>query len=160
MIALIFGWIKPALMTAHGRKGAVAIEICRVYAGHPPSSSVDSSCQVMVKFVISPEIQQLISEYNTAKKLSEADDGYIQSNAPSIEHLQLVNISSPLQAVEPSKSQYSLNSLLKTTTLYIQPIEKPKHVCPRYFCINGRTQNIKREWMLCGAASSNKNTTP
>jgi hypothetical protein len=116
-------------MTAHGQIWVVPIEIDRV--DHPPilSVDVDSSCHIMVKFVVSPEIQQLISEYNTAKKLAETDEGYVPPDSPSIEHLQLVHISSILRALEPSKkSQYSLNNILKTTTLFIQPIEKPKPV--------------------------------
>ena|SRR5271170_7918916 len=115
----------------------------------------------MVKFVVSPEIQQLVSEYNTAKKLADTDDGYVPPDSPSIEHLHLVHMSSTLQTLEPSKkSHYSLNNILKTTTLFIQPIEKPKPVCPHYSFVNGRIQNIKLEWKLCDAAWSNKNTTP
>ena len=130
---------------------------------HPPllSVDVDSSCHIMVKFVVSQEIQRLISEYNTAKKLVETDEGYLPPDSPSIEHLQLVHISSTLQTLKPSKkSQYSLNNILKTTTLFVQPIEKPKPVGPRYSCVKGRIQNIKLEWKLCDAASNNKNTTP
>jgi len=115
----------------------------------------------MVKFVVSPEIQRLISDYNTTRNLLETDDEHIQPDSPSIEHVQLVHISSTLQALESSsKSEYSLNSILKTTTLYFEPIEKPEPVGPRYSCVNGRIQNIKQEWKRCDAASSNKNTTP
>jgi hypothetical protein len=115
----------------------------------------------MVKFVVSPEIQQLVSEYNTSKKLAETDEGYVPPESPSIEHIQLVHISSILQAHEPSKkSQNSLNNILKTTNLFIQPIEKPKPV-PTYVCLaDNRILSIKLEWRLCDTASSNKNTTP
>ena|SRR5271170_1968812 len=115
----------------------------------------------MVKFVVSPEIQQLISDYNTLKKLSETDAGYIHPDSPSIEHLRLVHITSTLQSLEPSKkSQYSLNSIVKTTTLFIQPIEKPKPVSIQASLADNRIQSIKQEWKICDAASNNKNTTP
>jgi len=125
--------------------------------------SLDSSSSPrrMVKFVISPEIQALISEYNALKNLSEDDDGYITSSSPSIEHLQLVHIASMLQTANPTDgSQSSLRTILKSTQLYIEPIEKPKPVGSRYIYVYFRIPNIKLEWKLYDAVSSNENTTP
>jgi hypothetical protein len=86
----------------------------------------------MVKFVVSQDIQAILKEYNKKRNLSKGDGGYIDSDSVSIEHLQLVDIASTLQSkAEPiNKHKYSLNNILKTTSLYIQPTEKPKPVCP------------------------------
>ena len=84
----------------------------------------------MVKFVVSQDIQEIIREYNTTRNISEGDDGYIGSESESIEHLQLVHIISALQSTAQlvNKWKYSLSNILKTTSLYIPPIEKPKPV--------------------------------
>lgn len=116
----------------------------------------------MVKFVVSPEIRQLISEYNTVRNLSEDKDGGLRPDSPSIEHLQLVTLASTVRAAaHPTKApQYSLHNILKTTQLYIEPIEKPKPVSSQYFYADHRIPNIKPEWKLYDAVSNNKNTMP
>lgn len=84
----------------------------------------------MVRFVVSPDIQRIINDYNMTKKLLGGDSGYINPESMSIEHLQLVHIASALQAVaEPAnKPRYSISHILKTASLYIEPIQKPKPV--------------------------------
>jgi len=91
----------------------------------------------MVKFVVSQDIQEIIREYNKTRNLSEGDDGYIGSESESIEHLQLVHIVSALQSIAQlvNKWKYSLSNILKTTSLYIQPIEKPEPVSPHSYIL-------------------------
>ena len=104
----------------------------------------------MVKFVVSQDIQAILKEYNKTRNLSEGVDGYIDADSVSIEHIQLVHIASTLQSKADSanKSKYSLSNILKTTSLYIPPIEKPKPVCLHSYMLmsesripseNGRT---------------------
>lgn len=84
----------------------------------------------MVKFVVSQDIRVILKEYIKTRNLSEGDEGYIDTDSESIEHQQLVHITSILQSTaEPAnKCKYSLNNILKTTSIYLQPIEKPKPV--------------------------------
>ena len=74
----------------------------------------------MVKFVVSQDIQAILKEYNKTRNLSEGDEGYIDADSVSIEHLQLVHIASTLQSTaEPAnKCKYSLSNILKTTSIY------------------------------------------
>jgi len=85
----------------------------------------------MVKFVVTQEIQQTVEKYNEVQHKSDGNGKCIDPEAPSIEHLLLVQIANTLQAHENDpvkKAEYSLNSILKTTSVYIVPIEKPKPV--------------------------------
>ena len=86
----------------------------------------------MVKFEVSADIQKIIKEYNKTCKLSEADDGYINPQSGAIEHLQLVQIASTLQskAENVDKTQFALSHILKSTSLFIPPSNKPNIVCP------------------------------
>jgi len=89
----------------------------------------------MVKFVVTPEIQRIIHKYNDLQHQSIGNEKYLDPEALAIEHLLLVQIAAILQASEDdsaTKLQYSLNNILKSTSLYIAPIQKPKPVVP--FC--------------------------
>ena len=89
----------------------------------------------MVKFVVTQEIQRIIQKYNERQHQSIGNEKYIDPEALAIEHLLLVQIAATLQASEDdsaTKLQYSLNNILKSTSLYIAPIQKPKPVVP--FC--------------------------
>ena len=105
---------------------AVAIEIDELQRSDQPGT--------MVKFVVSPDIQRAVIEYNKTKKLSEGDDGYIDPESISIEHLQLVHIASTLQtaAAAHANLKYSLSHMVKTTSLFIEPIQKRKPVRPAF----------------------------
>jgi len=90
---------------------------------------------LMVKFVVTQEIQRIIQKYNERQHQSIGNEKYIDPEALAIEHLLLVQIAATLQASEDdsaTKLQYSLNNILKSTSLYIAPIQKPKPVVP--FC--------------------------
>lgn len=80
----------------------------------------------MVRFVLSPEIRERVLEYNKIKRTTECMD----AESPSIEHLQLVEIASTLQVDGPEKPDCSLASLLKSTSLYLEPKPVPKPVLP------------------------------
>lgn len=79
----------------------------------------------MVRFILSSEIRERVREYN---ELKVRENLFIDAEAPSIEHLQLVEIAIALQtAAKPTmKSRYSLANMLKYTTLYIEPKPIPK----------------------------------
>jgi hypothetical protein len=96
----------------------------------------------MVRLAVSPNIQRIIRHYNVQKKLSEGEDGFINSNAAFIEHLSLAHIASALQAdAEPTqKSHYTLDNILKTTSLYIEPVEKPKPVTSRRYVLTSESR--------------------
>jgi hypothetical protein len=81
----------------------------------------------MVKFVLSSEIRERVLEYNKIKRTKEC----IDAESPWIEHLQLVEIASTLQADGPEKSDYSLANMLKSTSLYLDPKPIPKPVLSR-----------------------------
>jgi hypothetical protein len=106
----------------------------------------------MVRFVATPQIQALIREYNAAiaTKGEEVPNGRLEEAYESIEHRQLAQIASTLQKKYPSRSsQYSLQSLLKMTSLYLEPPPKPKPVYTSKCCLlMPRIQNIKLEWRL------------
>lgn len=81
----------------------------------------------MVRFVLSSEIRERVLEYNKIKRTKEC----IDAESPWIEHLQLVEITSTLQADGPEKSDYSLANMLKSTSLYLDPKPIPKPVLPQ-----------------------------
>jgi len=85
----------------------------------------------MVKFVVTQEIQQIIQKYNKLQHHSTGNGKYIDPDEPAIEHLELVRIANTLQTSEDDptkKAEYSVNNILRRTSLYIVPIQKPKPV--------------------------------
>jgi hypothetical protein len=116
----------------------------------------------MVKFVVSQQIQAIIQEYNTFKNLAEQDEGYVNPSSVSIQHLQLVHIAEYLQASAEAteKSQYTLNNILRNTSIYIEPIKKPPPVSSFLTFANDRIQSTKQGWKLSENDSSNKNIRP
>jgi hypothetical protein len=88
----------------------------------------------MVKFVVSLCIQKVLAEYNAVKNLSEGESGYVNPKSMFVDHLLLVDVASTLQALaeDSLKSQYSLNHLLKTTSLYIELAERREPVVLSY----------------------------
>ena len=115
----------------------------------------------MVKFVVSPDIQHAINEYNKRKGLSEGDDGYINPASIAIEHLKLAHMASTLQTADDpnDKLKYSLSHMVKTASLYVEPIQKPKPVRLAFNTLilesrvpskNGRTSTASgREGVQC-----------
>lgn len=84
----------------------------------------------MVRLVVSPDIRKIISEYNTEEQLSENDDGYINPYSLSIDHPELAHMAEVLQAkAAPNQClRYSLSTMLKTTSLYLEAPAKPDPV--------------------------------
>jgi len=85
----------------------------------------------MVKFVVTQEIQRIVHKYNELQRQSPGNEKYVDPEALAMEHLLLVRIANTIQASEDDsagKEQYSLNNILKSTSLYIAPIQKPKPV--------------------------------
>jgi hypothetical protein len=84
----------------------------------------------MVRFVVSSAIRTVIRDYNKKKSFQDSDDGYIDPESIAIEHLRLAHIASTLQASAElaKRMDYSLNNMLKSTTLYIEPKPEPKPV--------------------------------
>lgn len=118
----------------------------------------------MVRFVVSSTIRRAIQDYNKKKGFAHSDDGYINPEANSIEHLQLARIASTLHssAEVANKPDYSLNTMLKSTTLYIEPKPESKPVSrDRTPAADvNRIQNIGRGWTLCARGWKNKNIIP
>jgi hypothetical protein len=118
----------------------------------------------MVRFVVSSAVRRIIQDYNTKKKLSDSDDGYIDPGSISIEHLRLVHIASTMQAsTEPaSRTEYSLSKILETTSLYIEPNPKPKPVIHDLVKVltSRRIRSIRPGWRIFAGAWSSKSTTP
>jgi hypothetical protein len=118
----------------------------------------------MVRFVVSSAVRRVIQEYNTKKKLSDSDDGYIDPGSISIEHLRLVHIASTMQAsIEPAKrTEYSLSKILETTSLYIEPKPKPKPVIHDLVKVLTfrRILSTRPGWRIFAGAWSSKSTTP
>jgi hypothetical protein len=84
----------------------------------------------MVRFVVSSAIRTVIRDYNKKKGFEDSDDGYIDPESIAIEHIQLAHIASTLQATAElaKRMDYSLNNILKSTALYIEPKPQPKPV--------------------------------
>jgi hypothetical protein len=116
------------------------------FAVPKPSHYADA----MVRFCVSPQIEQLLKEYNAANGLSENDSQYVSPTSQSIEHLQVVNILSLLnQRTRPNESKYTLNEILRSTSLFLDIPPKKGPVRTLSTCIShSRLQNIKQEWTL------------
>jgi len=120
----------------------------------PPSSS----SQTMVSFVLTPELQETIREYNAVIRKRKASEE-IDEKCDSIQHLQLAQVASTLQKEYPTKrDEYSLHNILKHTSLYLEPKPKPKPVYLKEDYGNDRLLNIKPEWPHCAKEWNSKST--